>query len=82
MCFNGLQNHKTLPDEIFYSKEIRKLTRKDTKLIILDFLDHPVLEINILCLKKGIIKYKMLDKGFEKYLARNNVEQMNKLAWI
>ena len=73
---------KTFPDEIFYAKDIRKLTREDDKLIIHDFLDHPVLEVEVAGLNEGIIKYRMLDKQFEQYLAKNNIVQMNKLAWI
>ena len=73
---------KTFPDEIMYSKRLRKLVLQGKKLFILDFLDYPFLEIEIVGMKEGVIKYKMLEKHFEQYLAENNVEQMNKLAWI
>ena len=73
---------KTFPDEILYNKNLRKLTLLSDKIVILDFLNHPFMEIETKGLGAGIIKYKVLDQDFKQYLAENNVEQMAKLAWL
>ena len=71
---------RTFPDEIFFTKSLRKALFDTEKLIILDFLGQPECSFNYKDLAKGDIIVNILNENDEKY----QYNEVNKLEfeWI
>ena len=54
--------YTTYPDDIFFNKNVRKVVVTESKLLVVDFLDHPQFECLLDDLAQGIIRSKCLDE--------------------
>ena len=72
--------YRTLPDEIFYSKRLKKAIFDMDKLLILDFLNKPVCEFYYRDLANGIITVNLLNQADIKFLYNENTQK--EYDWI
>lgn len=71
---------RTLPDEIFYSKRLKKTIFDIDKLLILDFLNKPVCEFYYRDLAHGIITVNLLNPSDIKFLYKEGIPK--EYDWI
>lgn len=57
---------QTLPSEICFNKKFKKIVICFNKIIILDFVDYPVFEIDLIPLSKGIFNVEEIVYDFQK----------------
>lgn len=72
---------KTYPDEIFYSREIRKIVIEGDTLFINDDFDHHFLSIDLPKLKEGIIDETILNEDKKPYIFTDDTPDYKRLRW-
>ena len=72
--------YKTFPDEIFYSKSLRKTLFEEERLLILNFLNKPVCEFYYRDLAKGNIIVNILNQSDAKN--QYNEKNYKEFDWI
>ena len=74
--------YTTYPNDIFFNKNVRKVVVTESKLLVVDFLDHPQFECLLDDLAQGIIRSKCLDENTKLYIPNeDNIEEFRKLRW-
>ena len=74
--------YKTFPDSTLFGKTVRHLVIDDDKLIITDFLNHPMFVCNLEDLAQGIVKSECVDEHVRKYIpCEENRAEFERLRW-
>ncbi len=74
--------YETLPDDIYFNKNVRHLIIDNDNLVVTDFLDKPQFVCNLNELSNGIIKSKCVDDNTRKYIYNEqNAEKFERLKW-
>lgn len=61
---------QTPPDEICYAKDLRKVLYEQDKIVILDFCDYPMFEIDLPKLCQGECHVTYLDEGLKRRIQK------------
>lgn len=69
---------KSMPDEICFSKDFKKLMFLKSDILILDFLDYPQFSVSIPLLKQGIVEVEYLNTDKENY---DNDKYIKRITW-
>lgn len=74
--------YETLPDDIYFNKNVRHLIIDKNNLVVTDFLNKPQLVCSLNDLGNGIIKSECVNDNTRKYIYNEqNAEKFERLKW-